>query len=174
MTLSPLQLPESLMGYTLEAVVARSTLLREAATALPGAHQLELSQGLALMPVNDALRDHGPTEGKRPLSDVFSFMSGRLERWIVDRSTLGPIAYLEADYFGGTGTQSSAVWEHGTLALGPLTVGEWERHPEEGGPISRALRHLGVRVGPEDIDEFEAVGLNAHRSTESWVRARNG
>ena len=89
------------MGYTLEAVVARSTVLREAATALPGAHQLELSQGLALMPVNDALRDHGPAEGKRPLSDVFSFMSGRLERWIVDRSTLDHAAEIDHRHLVG-------------------------------------------------------------------------
>lgn len=40
--------------------------------------------------------------------------------------------------------------------------------PSEPSPISRALARLGVtRAGARD--EFDAVGLGRHRSTENWA-----
>ncbi|MET8030591.1 hypothetical protein [Streptomyces avermitilis] len=33
-----------------------------------------------------------------------------------------PVAYVEADYFGGVGEQQAAVWDGETIALGPLHV----------------------------------------------------
>jgi hypothetical protein len=37
------------------------------------------------------------------------------------------------------------------------------------GPINEALRRLGVKVVAPAKDEFEALGLNLHRSTEDWL-----
>jgi len=36
-------------------------------------------------------------------------------------------------------------------------------------PFNQVLRRLGVLRG-EAIDEFDAVGLNRHRSTDDWVK----
>jgi hypothetical protein len=81
----------------------------------------------------------------------------------------GPVAYVEADYFGGTGQQRAVVWDAGRLALGPLNIGVNEAFPAEGSPISRALRHLGAQRGKLG-DEFDAVGLLRHRDTEDWIK----
>lgn len=54
--------------------------------------------------------------------------------------------------------------------LGPLVSGEFEPSPPEGSPISRALRRIGARVvDAHHHDEFEAVGLTAHRRTDGWA-----
>ena len=83
-------------------------------------------------------------------------------------SCSGPVAYVEADYFGGVGEQRAAVWDAGRLSLGPLYKGVDEAFPAEGSPISQALRYLGVQRG-EHYDEFDAVGLLRHRRTEAWI-----
>ncbi|MFF1615049.1 hypothetical protein ACFVYA_45435 [Amycolatopsis sp. NPDC058278] len=80
----------------------------------------------------------------------------------------GPVAYVEADYFGGSGTQSAQVWAGGQVVLGPLRLAVGEPIPAEGSPISRALRRLGVVKG-EHFDEFDAVGLGRHRETDDWL-----
>ncbi|MFJ8432811.1 hypothetical protein ACIQ9P_16095 [Kitasatospora sp. NPDC094019] len=101
----------------------------------------------------------------------FDWFPDGLERRLAAWSKAAPIACVEADYFGGTGTQRAAVWADGRVDLGPITSGEFEAFPPEGSPISRVLRRLGAQVGEggDARDEFDAVGLGAHRATASWV-----
>lgn len=75
---------------------------------------------------------------------------------------------LEAEYFGGIGTQGAQVWDGGTVVLGPLHLAEGEPFPPGGSPISRALRRLGT-VKHGHLDEFDAVGLGRHRVTDEWL-----
>lgn len=94
-------------------------------------------------------------------------LSGGFEGLLAQWSATGPVAYVQAEYFGGTGEQRAAVWADGALALGPLD------EPAKGtsrqvSPISRALRRLGARSSP-DKDEFDAVGLYRHRHSDEWV-----
>lgn len=160
------------MGYTLEAVIADAALIREATVGLRRAQRFGLSQGMALVPVTDALHDAGPL-GERPFRE-FHLLPAWLSRWATEWSLRGPLAYVEIDSFGGTMTQAAAVWEHGEIALGPLHVGAGEPAPTEGSPLSRALRRLGVAVGPHDRDEFTAAGLGTHRHTEDWAEHASG
>ncbi|MET8999323.1 hypothetical protein [Amycolatopsis sp. NPDC004169] len=87
-------------------------------------------------------------------------------------SELGTVAYVEADYFGGTGTQSAQVWHRGAVVLGPVRVAEGERFSAAGSPISQALRALGVQRGGH-VDEFDAAGLGRHRRVEGWLATPN-
>ncbi|MGW5395691.1 hypothetical protein [Streptomyces sp. NPDC003952] len=87
-----------------------------------------------------------------------------LARW----SAAGAVAYVEAEYFGGVGEQRAAVRAGGALALGPLDEPTRKLFARRIGPISRALRQLGVR-GSRREDEFDAVGLSRHRDTSDWV-----
>ncbi|SIO85146.1 hypothetical protein [Nocardiopsis sp. JB363] len=48
------------MGYGLEAVIADAALVRATLADLPRARHVGLSQGLALVPLTDALHDDGP------------------------------------------------------------------------------------------------------------------
>lgn len=58
-------------------------------------------------------------------------------------------------------TRFSTVYKHGQCILEPITA---EAHV-----ISPALKLLGVTVGPDQVDEFEAVGLGCYRSNDDWI-----
>ncbi|MFI2607134.1 hypothetical protein [Kitasatospora sp. NPDC018619] len=159
------------MSYELQALIGTWELLAVAAAEVPAARVVPLAQGLALIPVTSAVltalqgggvRTSGGAAGFGWHSEAFEL---RLAAW----SKAGPLACVEAEYFGGSGTQRAAVWSDGAVVLGPLAIGEFEPSPAEGTPISRALRRLGARSGPGRADEFEAVGLGRHRSTARWA-----
>ena len=72
-------------------------------------------------------------------------------------SAMGSVAYVEAEFFGGAGTQACALFaggKAGRVLVSPNAINE-------------ALKWLNVSAG-EAVDEFEAVGLGRHRETESW------
>jgi hypothetical protein len=122
---------------------------------------------LSIMPMTDELFD-AVTDGS---SDAlgFSRLPNGFDRVLAGWSAGGPVAYVEADYFGGTGTQRAVVWAGGALVLGPLQNAGDEPFPAEGSPISQALRRLGVQRG-EAFDEFAAAGLQQHRRSLGWIR----
>jgi hypothetical protein len=61
---------------------------------------------------------------------------------------------VEAEFFGGVGTQAAAVWEGGRLVFGPVIMEEAEPVPVAGTPISQALaRH------DHDHEGFVALSL---------------
>ena len=155
------------MGYVLEAVIAREELLRAAARHLPAAQVATVGQGLSLVPMTKELFD-AVTDGSP--ADLLGFwrlpggFGGLLAQW----STAGPVAYVEAEYFGGVGEQRAAVWADEAVVLGPLHAPEGRPFPSAGSPISQALRRLGAMAGAAE-DEFSAVGLDRHRGNEGWI-----
>ncbi|GAA2406205.1 hypothetical protein GCM10010420_37630 [Streptomyces glaucosporus] len=160
------------MGYVLQAVVAREETLRAAARGLPAARTVPLRQGLALLPVTDEFFDAVANGPGGSLPGPWK-LPGGFDRTLARWSVPGPVAYVEAEYFGGTGGQSAAVWDAGALALGPLRLAEGEPFPAGGGPVSRALRRLGASAEGA-FDEFEAVGLGRHRHTGDWLSPVDG
>ncbi|WP_380278620.1 hypothetical protein [Kitasatospora purpeofusca] len=166
------------MSYELQALIGPAELVAVAAAEVSAARPRPLAQGLALIPATPeflaALRfgDEGPAS---PGAAGFGWFSDGLERRLAAWSKAGPIACVEAEYFGGDGTQRAALWADGRLALGPLTSAELEPFPPEGSPISHVLRRLGVRLADTDPaahDEFEAAGLGSHRTTAAWAAPR--
>jgi hypothetical protein len=103
------------------------------------------------MPMTDALFDSA-ADGSDTGSLGFWRLPAGLDRTLADWSTAGPLAYVEAEYFGGVGEQHAAVWDGGTT----------------GSAISQALRRLGA-VASAGEDEFSAVGLDRHRHGEGWI-----
>ncbi|MFB7495829.1 hypothetical protein ACFC09_14180 [Streptomyces sp. NPDC056161] len=108
------------------------------------------------------------TDGSTAGALGFWKLPGGFEKLLAQWSTTGPVAYAEAEYFGGVGVQRAAVWLDGTLALGPLDEPEKTRFWRTVSPISQALRHLGVRRSLGE-DEFDAVGLGRHRDNDGWI-----
>ncbi|MES5818728.1 hypothetical protein [Streptomyces sp. RG80] len=156
------------MGYDLHAVIAEDAALRRAARDVPVARIAALGQGLALMPMTGALPDAVAQGGGERALGFWRLSQGwvkQLAAW----SAGGPVAYVEAEYFGGTGEQRAVVWEGGGVVLGPVHVGEGQRFSSLGSPVSQALRRLGASVGSA-VDEFEAVGLDRHRNDDAWIR----
>lgn len=154
------------MSFELRAVIADEALLKTIAGDLSAAHA-PLDQGLSLMPMTDDLFD-SVTNGDSTRVLGFWWLPGgfdsRLARWSAD----GPVAFVEAEYFGGVGEQQAAVWDDGRLVLGPLRIAEGQPFPVGGSPISQALRRLGA-VARGGEDEFAAVGLGRRRHSDGWI-----
>lgn len=155
------------VGYYLQAVIGGSEQLRSAARRFPEARLAPLAQGLSLMPMTNQLFDAVTNGEKSEFPDLWKLPGGFgtvLAAW----SERGPVAYVEAEYFGGTGEQTAVAWARGSTAFGPLTWPENRPCPPSGSPISQALRLLGVVAAPGE-DEFSAAGLHRHRRSEDWV-----
>ncbi|GGV87654.1 hypothetical protein GCM10010228_70410 [Streptomyces massasporeus] len=155
------------MSYNLQAVIADEEMLRVATRDVSAARLASIGQGLSLMPMTDALLE-AVAEGSGDGAWGFQRFPEGFEKVLAGWSAGGPVAYVEAEYFGGIGEQRAAVWDAGTLALAPLHVDEGEPFPPAGSPVSQALRRLGVVTGAAE-DEFSAVGLDRHRHSEAWV-----
>jgi hypothetical protein len=154
------------MAYTLEAILGTETVLRTAVVHEP-AVVVPLRGGMALVPMTDGLHD-AVTDGTSQRQVGFWKLPGGADRLLARWSMTGPVAYVEADYFGGVGSQRAALWLNGVVVLGPLVAEEHQPWPAAGSPISQVLARLGVdRVGY--VDEFAAVGLAEHRHTEDWL-----
>jgi hypothetical protein len=155
--------------YSLRAVIATEQILTELAGALDDAHNAHivfLSQHLSLLPMTDVLFDTVTIAASLP--DGVWKVPTPLDRMLAACSAKGPVAYVEAEIFGGTGEQAAQVWDNGEVVLGPLRLAEEESFPAAGSPISQALRRLGVAKG-HHYDEFDAVGLGRQRDTEDWL-----
>jgi hypothetical protein len=155
------------MGYELQAVIADGGLLAEVTRELPGAVLVPLGYGrLTLLPITDEFFDSvtdGSTSGALGLTRIPGGFTSVLANW----SRSGPVAYVEADFFGGVGSQGAAVWADGKLVEGPLHVAENEPFGFRS-PISQALLYLGV-VARTGEDEFATIGLGRHRRIEDWA-----
>ncbi|MEH0447841.1 hypothetical protein QA811_30375 [Streptomyces sp. B21-102] len=155
------------MSYDLQAVIAGEEVLNTAVRVLSAARLASLGQGLSLLPMTDALFD-SLSEGVDTGALGFWRLPGGFAKTLADWSTAGPVAYVEAEYFGGVGEQQAVVWDGGAIVLGPLRVPEGRPPPPAGSAISQALRRLGVVAGAGE-DEFTALGMERHRHVEGWI-----
>ncbi|MEV0327484.1 hypothetical protein AB0H63_13705 [Micromonospora echinospora] len=162
------------MSYQLSAVVADVELLAEQTGELDHAVLAALRQDFALLPVTPqlveeltgslpdfAVEELGP---QRPFRLVLSAaLTEVFARW----SRRGPVAYLEAEFSGGTGRQSAVVWLDGAVAWGPGFDALLDR-PRAEWPINTALVRIGAEPG-RWIDPFAELGLHLEGSTDGWL-----
>jgi hypothetical protein len=150
------------MAYSIRAVIGR----REAIFLLrpyTGVRVVALADvNFALVPITDGLLEalnEGAAVTPDP-SDAFEYLSAPVVAWIAEGSRGGRLAYVEAEYFGGTGAQAAIGFDGGTVTLAA-------KRSEDVGPINSALHFLGVARASTQ-DEFETVGLAHHRRLEDW------
>lgn len=166
------------MAHKIEAFIGRQSGLEEASARFQAAHLISLSQGFALLPLNDSfLQEVIPQlkDGHQTAYPQFSALTPPLADLGVELSSHTPLAYVETEYFGG-GTQGSVVWNQGQVVFGPLRTGEpeeWEFSPVvstplHSGAINQALRYLGV-TSANFSDEFAALQLGKYRSNDEWL-----
>lgn len=91
---------------------------------------------------------------------TFLLLTGGFQIFLREFSHLGPIAYVETDYFGGKGGQGAVVYAHGEELMPP----KWSK----GGTINAALALLGVPK-PFFCDRFAALGLMRFRSNDDLM-----
>jgi hypothetical protein len=163
------------MGHHVRAFVGPAQSLAALVAGRPGtvARRLHPGSALLVVPLDDDLHDalhrlHGtgewlPRGPRLTSSDLVAAAAA---------SRGGALAYVETDYFGGTGRQSAAVWHDGDLSLKPVEMSAEEaatRAPRFW-PVNAALRSLGV-MARADADEFEVFGLAACRDLEALAAA---
>jgi hypothetical protein len=157
------------MGYEVRGVIAQTAVAQMVAAEFGlGTRAVDLEQGYALVPYNDAAYDHFLGRHREP-RNPFRWLDSAVADRLATASLSGPLAYVEAEYFGGTGEQHAAVWDGGALAWGPLGIAFRQAIPPQGTAISQALRRIGVTSDDKACDEFEAVGLRRHRHLEDWL-----
>jgi hypothetical protein len=144
------------MGYYLQAIIGKQQTLAQHASEFQHARVVPLAQGIAIIPLTDDLYDEIAGGGE---VERFEKLSPGVEEWARRISAVGPVAYIEAEFFGGTGGQSVVAWSEGSRVLGPV-------HSEHA--INEALRFFAVRVDGAH-DEFDALGLGRHRNTNDWI-----
>ena len=159
------------MSYELSALAGSREVAAQAA-GLAGAAQVELSQGYGLVLITPEVLDRLGGGGGNAFGTTFWYLSAGIEALARRVSHTGPIAYLEAEMFGGVGTQATVVWLNGEVWLGPATTQfGWPPPDRATSPhwaFNQALRQLGVTRGAA-FDEFDAVGLGRHRHTGDWL-----
>ena len=160
------------MGFFVRGVVAREDLAQQVATLFrPDARAVPLAQGFALVPYTDQVHDRllETAADDTATFEPFWWLSTVAARLLHELSRHGALAYVEAEYFGGIGTQHAVVWREGSTAYGP--AGTQDEAPSTRGdsPISRALHYIGATRTPAEHDEFAALGLGRHRQLEDWL-----
>ncbi|MFN0111717.1 MAG: hypothetical protein ACKVZH_22905 [Blastocatellia bacterium] len=135
---------------------------------------ISLCQGFALLPLTEELFDElaAMKNNQQEVRDEqFFYLCSRTIEAGKLFSLQTPIAYVETDYFGGVGTQGSVVWVSGELIFGPVVTAEQGTLVGDRSEyaINAALRRIGA-TKENCLDEFEAIGLDARRSNDDWIK----
>jgi hypothetical protein len=144
------------MGYFIQALIGKADTFHKHASEYAHARLIPLTQEWALIPITDELHDE---IGSDDSFDNFEKLTPALEQWAQRISSFAAVAYVEAEFFGGDGSQSAVVWANSTRVIGPL-------HSKDA--INKTLRYFGVAIGAAH-DEFDAVGLGKRRDTHDWL-----
>jgi hypothetical protein len=148
------------MGHCVQAIITTSDVADQLKARYPQLHRVTGRQGFAILPVDADFIDS--VTGARPAQSTEDFMllTAAFDDLLRGLSQLGPIAYIETEYFGGVGGQGAAVYSGGQTVMEP----EWG----ELGTINRALGLIGVKhrlLG----DRFQALGLEEYRSNDDLI-----
>jgi hypothetical protein len=150
--------------------------LKSLAREYRNASVISLRQEFALLPLTEELFDElAAMKGNQQeiRDEQFFYLCSRTIEAGKLFSLQTPIAYVEMDYFGGVGTQGAVVWVSGELIFGPAVTAEQDALVGNRSEfaINAALRRIEVTKG-NCLDEFEAIGLDARRSNEDWVKTQ--
>jgi hypothetical protein len=176
------------MGHIIGGFIALEKELTELVADYNLAHVVPLKQEFAFVPVSDDLCAQ-LFEGKQFLADMnderFRCLSSKLfqiGRWFSKKT---PIAYIETDYYGGTGFQCAVAWKDGEIEFYPTVAGREEGFQMDRKtlkPINDALSKIGVQIYlTEDLDaddmdeftkdEFDKLGLGNYRDNDDWIKS---
>ena len=137
------------MGHCVQLIIGKGLGVEALLRAWPQARAVEMRGGWMAVPATVELL--GEMAG----------VAGGLESVLVEVTRGGgSLAYVETEYFGGTGDQSAMVFANGREVMDI----ERTRGP---GAINAALKKIGV-LREAGQDEFDTVGLGERRSMEDY------
>lgn len=153
------------MGHSINAVVGPLDSVARIVEAAGCPPPTSLPFGLVIAPLGHAQIDRLTGCNLGEVAEGFKYLSPSLEEGLSDAARGGAFAYIETQYFGGTGTQAAALF----LDRSPpfrRAASDAKASIGPDSPINSALRSLGVRVSSGQ-DEFEAVNLSRFRDLEA-------
>jgi hypothetical protein len=149
------------MSHCIHAIVSPLAHADAISAVWPELPRLNRANGFATFPVNAALIDAriAPTETPTETddSDKFMLLTDGFRKLLQFMSSGGQLAYIETDYFGGTGGQGALVCQGGIEVMPPL----WR----SSGIINKALERIGMPM-PLAGDRFSAMGFGDVRDNE--------
>lgn len=115
--------------------------------------------------------------------EPFDNLTPPIKKLLKELSFTGRCAFIETDFFGGSGTQVSVVYDKGKITLGPLT----SRHKLSNNfirsgdiqvlvvdeAINQALQFIGI-ISHAGKDEFNTARLGAFRDNQDVLDEING
>lgn len=146
--------------YILEAILFNSNLQSIIESNIDGnVEVIALTQQLSMIPMkNMTCKLVNRNNENLECINGFQKLSQELYILIANCSKRGRIGYVEAEYFGGQGVQSSIAFENGKEILKSIN---------ENNSINHILNFLGIQR-TSDKDEFDLVNLDKYRATEKW------
>ena len=147
------------MGYNLKAFIGQVESLESATTQFKNAKLISLTQQIVLIPMTGDLFNEINDSRVNNDIDGYEYLTTNIELEILKTIHTGLIAYIEVEYFGGTGVQNGILWKNG------------KRIFEQSGTkdvVNSILKQFGITCS-KSRDEFETVGLSRHRYTEDWL-----
>jgi hypothetical protein len=108
------------MRHHIQAFIGREELLRQIAQHYPTAVVIPLSQGFGMLPITEQFYDRLPNSQNPDIAvNRFLDLGSKLHQIGKAFSVKAPLAYVETEYFGVTGSQGSVVWANGQIIFGP-------------------------------------------------------
>ncbi|MDP3494710.1 MAG: hypothetical protein Q8R82_16485 [Hyphomonadaceae bacterium] len=150
------------MGHSVQLIIGKGVGVQAFLRDWPMARAVELLSGWQAIPMSDDLL--GEIEGQAagaPCSAELDMAPAGLERAMAEATRAGgALAYVETEYFGGTGGQSAMAFADGRETMA-------SQRSRGGGAINEALRGIGV-LREAGKDEFDTIGLGERRTMADY------
>ncbi len=150
------------MTHSVRLIIGREGGIAAFLQAWPGTRVVELAGGWQAIPVDETLYDAVVAAHPDAVrAEALDFAPAGLDAALAAATAGGgALAYVETEYFGGTGGQSAMAYVDGAVKMEPARA-EWA------GPINQALRRIGV-VPEGEKDAFDTIGLGERRTMEDY------
>lgn len=155
----------SAMGHSITAIVGTHQVVARVRGMAGAPAPTELPYGLCIAPLGHEQIDKLTQLQSGEYLDGFRSLSDGLQAALLMAVGEDTLAYIETEYFGGSGSQAAAVFRDGAIVL-RVVLPEGRKPAQSDDPINSALRMLGVS-GTLNGDEFTAVGLDRFRDLEA-------
>ena len=153
------------MGHNITAVIGAPAVVARVASVANCPSPTKLKFGLEIAPLGYQQIDELTALKPGQYFEGFQYLSEGLQNALMQAAGKGALAYIETNYFGGTGGQAAALFLDGH-AVARVAIGISRRPAHKGDPINTVLRALGVEA-VIDEDEFAALDLQRFRDLES-------
>ncbi|MNC42139.1 hypothetical protein D3C75_909450 [compost metagenome] len=146
------------MGYYYRGFISSGDIINSFKQKYDNITAIKLYDDFVTIPLSDELYDEINQTTSTPVSG-FEYLTDEIGVICISLSEQSQIAYVEAEYFGGLGSQSGIIWEkNNTIFCEAVTDNA----------INRVLNILGIQK-IQNKDEFDTVALGRHRNIEDWI-----